>query len=217
MRNDLAAIDLAAVDLAAVVTGDRARQSVPERAGAEDRENAEVAADLGKGAADRAAADFGLDLLWRGQMVGIDGRVMLRTFGNHAPGLLLERLGIRIGGGRRRFGGGSWLHVAAGGGALQQHGFERGGAQEAAGEVGENQRNPRSAEGGREDEEARARGTPLERGRHVAAVFEQGADDIEERRDVAGQGLPGPILLGIGFGGQVGGGVRYVLHVRHTK
>jgi len=152
------------------------------------------------------AADLGLDLLQRGQIAGVDRRIVLGVLGVEAADLrgerVFDRVGVGVGVGGRGGGGADagrgHGEVAAGGGALEQQGFERGGAQDAAVETGEDDRNPGGAEQGGEQDEAGRGGTPLDGGGEVAAVFEQDADDVEELGDVRGHGGGVAILWGIG-------------------
>ena len=100
--------------------------------------------------------------------------------------------------------------VAAPRGPRQQHAFQRHGAQDAAREASEDGGNPRRAEVLRDDGEAARGGTVFEGFRQVAAVFEQDADDDEDRGDALGHRLGGPGPFGTGRGRKTGSGVRVV-------
>ncbi len=106
---------------------------VPRHAIHLSRHDAEIEADVDEDGADRAAAVLGDDFLGRGQT---------------GKGRILGRPGGR-GGVRLAFGGqaeGQRLEVPAAAGALAEPGFERGGAEQAACDAGEDQREIGGAE-----------------------------------------------------------------------
>ena len=90
------------------------------------------------------------------------------------------------------------LDVVAGGGAGEQDALERGGAEDAAVEVGEDGGEVGGAEAGGDGVEVGG-GRALADGIYeVAAVVEQDADGVEQDPDVVGHSGGGVILCGIG-------------------
>ena len=154
--------------------------------------------------ADRAAADFRLELLQGGEFrqLGPGGTGLWRFL----PGCRLR--GRRLGPALRPVAGLEDDEIAAARGARQQHVFQRHGAQDAAREAGEDGGNARGAEELRDDGEAAGGGAVLQGCREVAAVFEQDADEDEDRGDALGHGFSGAVLLGTLWGRKTGGGVR---------
>ena len=85
--------------------------------------------------------------------------------------------------------------IAAARGTGEQHAFQRHGAQDAAGEAGEDRRDAGGAEELRDDGEAARGGAVFERCGQVAAVGEQDVEDGEDVGDVLRHGFfrPGPV------------------------
>ncbi len=180
-------------DAAAVALHD-VEQLVPEGAGAEAGHDGQVEADIDDGAAGRTAADLGLELLQRGGVEIGGSVVVVREVPQRAQ---CGRAGDG-GSGRRVWVG--WCgvdgvrtgamagkcDVAAAGGAGEEDAFECRGAQDAAMQVGEDEREIDGAEAGGERDEAGSCGAVADAVGEVAAVGEQGANDREERGEAWG-------------------------------
>jgi hypothetical protein len=166
------------------------------------RADAEIIADIGEHRAGAAAADLGRDLLWRGQVndTGIDIFVALLCWWPCAA--------------RPAFGGGArarrrGVRAVA---AADEPRFERCGAQQRPGDVGEDQPDIGGAEVSRDDDEVfgRGGGALLQRSGESLAVVDELAEDAEEAAGAAGCLRVGdrPILLGIGEAAWAGDGWR---------
>jgi hypothetical protein len=105
-----------------------------------------------------------------------------------------------------RVGGIDEVEVAAGGGAGEQHTFQRGGAQQAAVQVGEDGGEVGGAETRGDGVEVGGAGAGADGVDEVTAVVEQDAGGVEDDGDVVGQSGGGVILWRIGrVGGRCGG------------
>ena len=163
-------------------------QRVPEGGGAEAGDDGEIAADLGDGAADGAAANLTLEILQCGHeefgIVPAGGQ--RRAWRGFGPGWLVcwwLGLGVRWCG-RWFVGAGAAGHdfdVSAGFGAREEHVLQRGGAQDASVEVGEDGGEVGGAEACRDGGECGGGGAVADGGEEMAAVAEQDADGAERR------------------------------------
>ena len=156
-------------------------------------DDAEIEADIDQEGADVAAADLGGDLFWRGQEE--EGGIVVRSAAVRG----------RFGGARSAGGGGTeacWLEVPAAGAVAEQPFFERGGAQQAAGDAGEDQGDIAGGEDagdeGEEGEDIRACGVLLESVGEVFTVGDERSDEAEDLADAGGHGGVG----GFGRGGE---------------
>ena len=163
------------------------------------RRDAEVATDIGEDGADRAAADLGRDFCWRGQTDDA-------WFGRAGAGVHV-RGGARLAAGRGAHGGRRGLPR---GRALVQPGFERGGAEQAAGDARDDFPDVDGAEVPRDVGEVGGGGALLQRDGELPAVVDQRPDEAEEAPGAGGCVRAGgwPILVGIGAVGWDGGGGR---------
>ena len=101
------------------------------------------------------------------------------------------------------------VDVAAGGGAGEQEALQRGGAQDAAVEVGEDGGEIGGAEAGGDGGEVGGGGAVVDGVEEMAAVAEQDADGVEEQGDV-GWGGRGWRRAPCGVSnGMLGGGKEY--------
>ena len=94
--------------------------------------------------------------------------------------------------------------VSAGLGSFEEYVLQRGGAQDASIEVGEDGGEIGGAEACRDGGECGGGGTVLDRGEEMAAVAEQDADGAEDDGDVLGHDVAGLILGRIGRRGWTG-------------
>jgi len=158
-------------------------------------DDAEIEADIDQEGADRAVADVGSDLL-RG--------------GEAGEGLEWSaRLAVGCGAGLARGGRAEVPRskVAASGGAAEEPGFERGGAEQTTVDAGEDQGDIAGAEDAGDEGEAgegfRVVGVLLEEVGEVPAVGDERADEAEELADARGHGPIGGIgVEEIGRGGE---------------
>jgi hypothetical protein len=107
------------------------------------------------------------------------------------------------------------IDVATGGGAGEEDALERGGAEDAAVEVGEDGGEVAGAETRGDGFEVWCGGALAGGVDEVAAVVEQDADGVEDDGDVVGDGAGAVVLLGIWRGG--GRRVGRVVHVGVTN
>ncbi len=121
--------------------------------------------------------------------------------------------GGRLGGARLAWGrqaDGRRLQVPAAGGAPAEPGFERGGAEQTAGDAGEDQREIAGAEDcgdeGEAGEDMRVGGMLAQRVGEVLAVGDERADEAEDLADALRHG---PIGIGLDGCDRGGGGVEH--------
>ena len=172
---------------AAAVVMHGIEQLVPEGAGAEAGHDSQVEADIGNGAAYRAATHLALQFRQCGCV----------SVGKRPPGW--TRCGI-AGGGLSARGGAGWCglsaaradagagerYVAAAGGTGEQNTLQSDGTQDAAVEAGEDNCEIEGAETRRDGGEAGCGGAVLDGVGEMAAVGQQDANDVEECRNALG-------------------------------
>ena len=102
------------------------------------------------------------------------------------------------------------MKIAATGGAPEEPGFERGGAEQTAGDAGEDQRDIAGVEDagneGEAGEDIGVGGVLLEGVGEVPAIGDERFEEAEDLADARGDG---PIGIGLGGGGRSGGGVAH--------
>jgi hypothetical protein len=162
--------------------------------------DAEIETDVDEEGAERAMADLEGDLLGRGEAG--EGEILGRS----------ARAGGAFGGARLASGGeeAPGLKVAAPGGELGEPVFEGGGAEQAAGDAGEDQGDVAGAEDAGDEGEAGedfgGSGVLLEGVGEVPAI---GDECVEEADDLADARGLGPIGIGLEGSGRSGGGAGH--------